>query len=47
MNAYITRVENWLKRPYKQDGNVIDWFLFLSFAAFIGWVWSTAIKRVF
>lgn len=47
MSEYIDKIEGWLKRPYKDDGNVIDWFLFFGLAALAGYIWASAIKRIF
>lgn len=46
MNKYYDKIENWFKKPYKDDGNVIDWFLFFGLAAFAAYAWAQVIKRI-
>jgi hypothetical protein len=40
----IDRVKHWLNKPYSDDMNVYDWFVFLGFVAIVTLIWSKFIK---
>lgn len=37
---------DWLKRPFREEGSALDWFLFVGLMLAIGWLWSRVIERV-
>lgn len=39
-------IMKWLKRPFREDGNVIDWFLFLGLLMALSFLWSRIIARI-
>jgi len=39
-------VKSWLAKPFDEDGNVIDWFLFIGLMGIISWLWTRILKRI-
>jgi len=46
LDKFIADFKHWAARPYKEDGNVLDWALFLGFVACISIMWSRVIARI-
>lgn len=46
LDTFITDFKRWAARPYKEDGNILDWTLFLGFVAAISILWSRVIARI-
>jgi len=46
LQTYVEDVKRWAARPYKQDGNVLDWFLFFGLVILVTVAWSTIIKKI-
>lgn len=44
--ALCDAVKSWVMKPYKEDGTVFDWFLFLGLMAIFAWLWARIIKRI-
>lgn len=40
------RVQAWLAKPFNQDGNILDWFLFVGFIGVVSWLWSRVLVRI-
>lgn len=36
----------WLKKPYQEDGHVIDWLLFIGLLTAATILWTRVIKRL-
>lgn len=39
-------VQEWLARPFKADGTVLDWFLFLGVVMIAAFLWSRIIGEI-
>jgi hypothetical protein len=39
-------VRTWLAKPFDQDGNAGEWFLFVGLIAIISWLWSRILARI-
>lgn len=39
-------VRAWFSRPFNEDGDVKDWFLFVGFIAVASWIWSRILERI-
>lgn len=46
MDDFTNSVTGWLKRPFREDGTVIDWLLFFGLAAVAAILWQRVLKRV-
>jgi len=46
MDDFMKRLQNWLDKPFKQDGNVVDWILFLGFALVVAFFWTRILKQI-
>lgn len=47
MNCVICNgVNKWLKQPFKEEGSVIDWFLFLGLVFVIIILWQRILMRI-
>jgi len=46
LETYVNDVKRWLAAPYKENGTVIDWFLFVGLLTISGILWAYIIKRV-
>lgn len=43
---FCERVKQWLNKPFDDNGNVIDWFLFVGLIGIISWLWSRILVRI-
>lgn len=39
-------INRWLKQPFKEDGSVINWFLFLGLVLVIIFMWQRILIRI-
>lgn len=39
-------VKKWLQRPFKEDGSVLDWFLFIGLVGILSYLWTLILKRI-
>lgn len=39
-------IKEWLKQPFKEDGNAFDWFLFLGFTLAVTFLWSRILRYI-
>lgn len=46
MNTFLADVKGWLKKPYDENGSVLDWVLFLGLMTVITILWTRVIKRL-
>jgi hypothetical protein len=46
VNAVGDSVKGFLKRPFREDGTALDWFLFLGLTIVISVLWGRIIKRL-
>ena len=44
MNAVLADFAKWFAKPYDQDMNVGDWFLFLGLVAILSFAWSRILQ---
>jgi hypothetical protein len=44
--GFCKSVRGWLAKPFDEDGNVIDWFLFVGLIGVISWLWSRILVRI-
>lgn len=45
-DGFLANAKAWWDHPFKEDGSVIDWFLFLGLILIIAWLWSRVIVRI-
>ncbi len=43
---FCNAVRAWVKKPFDEDGNVLDWFLFVGFIGLVSWLWSRILVRI-
>lgn len=43
---FCSTVRTWLKKPFDQDGSVIEWFLFVGLIAIISFLWTRILERI-
>ncbi len=36
----------WLAKPFDEDGNVFDWFLFVGLIGIISFLWTRILARI-
>lgn len=46
MDALLTRIQEWYKRPFDPNGNAFNWALFLAFALTIAFAWTRILKHI-
>ncbi len=46
LGTFIADVKHWLKQPYNENGNLIDWFLFIGLMVVSTYLWSRVIRRI-
>jgi len=46
LDQWLTDVKRWASKPYKDNGNLLDWFLFIGIWIVAGYLWSRVIKRL-
>lgn len=44
--SFCQRVRDWVAKPFNEDGNVFDWFLFVGLIGVISWLWSRILVRI-
>ena len=44
--GFCQRIRDWLAKPYDDDGDVFNWFLFIGLIAVIGWLWSRILRSI-
>lgn len=43
---FCQSVRSWLKKPFDENGDVLNWFLFVGFIGVISWLWSRILVRI-
>jgi hypothetical protein len=46
LEAYLNDVKAWAAHPYREEGNVIDWFLFVGLWIVATYLWIRVIHRL-
>jgi hypothetical protein len=46
LETWVNDAKLWLKQPYRQNGDVLDWFLFLGLVIVVTMAWGAIIKRI-
>jgi hypothetical protein len=46
MEKLLNGTKDWLKRPFREDGSAIDWFLFVGLMIAISFIWSRILARI-
>jgi hypothetical protein len=46
LDQYIKDVKNWAAHPYKEDGSLLDWILFIGVLTAATILWTRVIKRL-
>jgi len=46
MDKIWNGTKDWLKKPFREDGSVIDWFLFVGLMLAISFLWSRILQRI-
>jgi hypothetical protein len=46
LEAYWNDVKRWAKHPYNEDGNLVDWVLFVGLWVVATILWATVIRRL-
>ena len=46
MDNLISDVKKWLNNPHKENGDIIDWFLFIGLLTACTILWTRVIKRL-
>lgn len=44
--SFCSQVQRWLKQPFKEDGSVLNWFLFTLLIMIAIWFWSRILARI-
>lgn len=42
----MDNIKLWLAKPYKEDGNLMDWVLFIGLLTVVTILWTRVIRRV-
>lgn len=46
MENLVSELKDWAKKPYSEEGNVIDWFLFIGLMTAATILWTRVIRRL-
>ena len=46
LEQYWSDVKKWAAKPYNEDGNVLDWFLFVGLWIVCTVLWARVIRRL-
>lgn len=44
--ALCQTVRGWLAKPFDENGNVLNWFLFVGLIGVISWLWTRILARI-
>lgn len=44
--SFCATVREWLKKPFDENGNAFDWFLFVGLIGIISWLWTRILARI-
>jgi len=45
-HSFLSDLENWTAKPYNEDGNIFDWFLFIGLLTCATILWTRIIRRL-
>lgn len=43
---FISDFKSWAAKPYDENGDLLDWFLFIGLLTALTFLWSGVIKRI-
>jgi hypothetical protein len=46
LQNYLADVKRWALHPYREDGNALDWLLFIGLLTAATFLWSRVIRRI-
>lgn len=46
LERYLSDVKNWAAHPYNEEGNLLDWFLFIGLWVVCSILWVRVIRRL-
>lgn len=46
MDNLVSDIKGWLKKPHREDGDIVDWFLFIGLMVAATILWTRVIKRL-
>lgn len=46
LEQYIDDVKNWAAHPYKENGNLVDWFLFVGLLTVGTILWTKVVREI-
>ena len=46
IDNYIADVKGWLLKPYREEGTIVDWLLFIGLLTVATILWTRVIKRL-
>ncbi len=46
LNNWLNDVKGWAKQPYREEGDLIDWFLFVGIWVVASILWVRVIRRL-
>ena len=46
LNTWLADVKKWAAHPYNENGNLMDWFLFIGLMGVCTVLWSRIIRRL-
>jgi len=46
LDTFISDVKNWAMRPYREEGSIFDWFLFVGLWVVLTILWMRVIRRL-
>ena len=46
LDSFISDVKHWAARPYQEDGDILDWFLFIGLLTVCGILWTRVLRRI-
>jgi hypothetical protein len=46
LDSFLSDLKRWAALPYKEDGNIGDWILFLGFMVAVTFIWTRIIARI-
>lgn len=44
--GFCKAVRTWLAKPFDENGNVGNWFLFVGLIGVISWLWTRILARI-
>ena len=46
LETFLSDVKEWAHKPYREEGTIFDWFLFVGLWICLSALWVTVIRRL-